>query len=463
MWMKLKLHCFPPQSIAISSMRYIFSLLSIILILWTRTVSAEEALVLSLSQAMQMAVSNHAQSAIARSLIDESLANQHYQRASLLPNLSLSAYQTRQTVNLRAQGFALPSFPVQIGPFNSFASSVNLSQKVFDLSLWNNLKAAEWLTKETQLKAEATFQQVAANAAYAYITALRAREELSTTKANLDLAQALEKLTLDQKKQGISTGVDVVRAQTQTTQFQYDLRSAQSFLDDSITKLKRSLGVSMDTPVVQTDTLKELNQPLPVLLQSREEAKRSRPELLASQALVNARESNLAAKQDAYLPSVEVKGAVGPSGVTPIVNDYHVFSGGVFLSMPIWNGGATNAEENAAFSELHQAKLQLTDTEAQVDEDVRLAYNALQTTQDELIHAKTNLQLALKLMDQASDRYKNGVADHLEVVNAQSILAQARSQLDNALASQHIAWINFDLARGHINVVNNEKGNQNHE
>ncbi|HQT80840.1 MAG TPA: TolC family protein [Ferrovaceae bacterium] len=435
----------------------------LLLILWNHTVHAQNSLSLTLEEAMAMAVANHTQSQMARSLIDESMANQRLQQAQLLPNLSLSAYQLRESVNLRAQGFNLQGFPVLIGPFNSFASSVNLSQKVFDLSLWNNLKASQWITQETELKAQSTFQQVAANAAYAYINLLRARAELKTAEANYHLAEELETLSTDQKKQGISTGVDVVRAQTQTTQYQYDLRAMESLVDDSQTKLKRALGIDLDTPIIQTETLTTLNTPIPDLAESILDAKQSRPELLASKALMSARESVLQAKKDAFLPSVEVRGAVGPSGVTPVINDYHVYSVGVFLSMPLWNGGATQAEENIAFSELHQAKLQLADIEAQVDEDVRIAYNALRTTHDEVIHAQKNLQLATTLMNQSGDRYRNGVADNLEVVNAQTTIAQARSQLDNALASEHIAWINFDLARGKIRYSEHDTGQSNHE
>ncbi len=433
------------------------------LLLWNHTVSANEILNINLSQAMQMAVENHSQSQIAQAMIDESLANQQLQRSSLLPNLSLSAYQLRQNVNLRAQGFSLPGFPVLIGPFNSFASSVELSQKIFDLSLWNDLKASQWFTRQTELKAEATFQQIAANAAFAYINLLRAKEELKTAQANLHLAEELEQLTRDQKRQGISTGVDVVRAQTQTTQYQYNLRASQSLVDDSQTKLKRALGIALDTNLNLTDTLSVTTIPIPGLERAINDAEVSRPEILANEALISARASSLQARKDAYLPSIGVQGAVGPSGVTPVINDYHVYSIGVYLSMPLWNGGATQAEENIAFSQLHQAKLQLVDTKAQVDEDVRVSFNALQTTIDEVHHAQKNLELATTLMNQASDRYKNGVADNLEVVDAQTTLAQARTQFNNAIASQHIAWINFDLARGKIKYSDNNKGIIKHE
>ncbi|MDE1891346.1 MAG: TolC family protein [Betaproteobacteria bacterium] len=440
-----------------------FILIFMALLLWNHTVSANEILNINLSQAMQMAVENHSQSQIAQAMIDESLANQQLQRSSLLPNLSLSAYQLRQNVNLRAQGFSLPGFPVLIGPFNSFASSVELSQKIFDLSLWNDLKASQWFTRQTELKAEATFQQIAANAAFAYINLLRAKEELKTAQANLHLAEELEQLTRDQKRQGISTGVDVVRAQTQTTQYQYNLRASQSLVDDSQTKLKRALGIALDTNLNLTDTLSVTTIPIPGLERAINDAEVSRPEILANEALISARASSLQARKDAYLPSIGVQGAIGPSGVTPVINDYHVYSIGVYLSMPLWNGGATQAEENIAFSQLHQAKLQLVDTKAQVDEDVRVSFNALQTTIDEVHHAQKNLELATTLMNQASDRYKNGVADNLEVVDAQTTLAQARTQFNNAIASQHFAWINFDLARGKIKYSDNNKGIIKHE
>ncbi|MHB8353548.1 MAG: TolC family protein, partial [Burkholderiales bacterium] len=137
-------------------------------------------------------------------------------------------------------------------------------------------------------------------------------------------------------------------------------------------------------------------------------------------------------------------------GVTPAHNDYRTYSFGVQMTMPLMEGGAITAREDAAASRMRQAELQLRDTLQQVEEDVRLAVIAIETSADQIATAEISLTLAERLLEQASDRFKNGVADNLEVVDAQATLASARSARIDALAAHQMAFINYELAIGRL-------------
>ena len=61
--------------------------------------------------------------------------------------------------------------------------------------------------------------------------------------------------------------------------------------------------------------------------------------------------------------------------------------------------------------------------------------------------------MAERLLDQARDRFKTGVGDNLEVVDAQAMLAMARSTRIDALASYQMALINYQLSIGEMDYA----------
>jgi outer membrane protein TolC len=90
----------------------------------------------------------------------------------------------------------------------------------------------------------------------------------------------------------------------------------------------------------------------------------------------------------------------------------------------------------------------LQDVGDQVEEDVRLSLSSLENSQDQLVTAKSNLELCTLLMTQATDRFSAGLVDNLEVVDAMAQLAMAKSTWIDALAQQKMAQINQQLAVG---------------
>ncbi|MES1211574.1 MAG: TolC family protein, partial [Acidobacteriota bacterium] len=89
--------------------------------------------------------------------------------------------------------------------------------------------------------------------------------------------------------------------------------------------------------------------------------------------------------------------------------------------------------------------LQQRDTERQVEEEVRRALLILGNARSRVELAGQSLLLAQDELEQASDRFKAGVASSIEVDNAQTSLATARDLRIDALADE--AQARFDLAR----------------
>jgi outer membrane protein TolC len=64
--------------------------------------------------------------------------------------------------------------------------------------------------------------------------------------------------------------------------------------------------------------------------------------------------------------------------------------------------------------------------------------------------AEQAASLATRELQLAQDRFKNGVADNIEVVNAQTALENARLMVVSSLAQFNIARLNLASALGHV-------------
>jgi outer membrane protein TolC len=120
----------------------------------------------------------------------------------------------------------------------------------------------------------------------------------------------------------------------------------------------------------------------------------------------------------------------------------------VQLNVPIFNGGFTQGRIAVAASRERQSELELSSTRGQVEEDVRLAFSALRTTAEAVRAADKSVELAQRELQMARDRFSAGVGDNLEVISAQTSLAEARASQVTALAQYNVARLNLAAALG---------------
>ncbi|MDA8417023.1 MAG: TolC family protein [Betaproteobacteria bacterium] len=404
------------------------------------------SLSLSLSQAMGWAVAHHLQMQRVREQAQEAAAQADQAHAALLPNIGFNSYQSRQTQNLRAMGFNIPGFPIVNGPFNTFDARVQFTQQLFDVMHQDLSHSAQVGVEIARLNTEAEAQQRAGAAGLAYIAVQETDESVKAAEANVTLSKALLKLTNDQQKTGLSTGVDRIRAEAALAQSEYQRQQASGEYAEAMTRLKRALGIAQNVSLVLTDTLHDPQTTRDPDASSR--AMKLRPELRALEKTLEQREAERDAARAASYPTVGLVGAIGPSGVLPAQYDYRTYSYGIQMSLPLYQGGALVARQDQADSRLRQAQLTLEDSRHQVEEDVRLAEVSLTTQLSQLHAAQDHLTLVQRLLTQSQDRFMSGAADNLELIDAQAQLAAARSDQIAALGALGMASINYELATG---------------
>jgi outer membrane protein TolC len=154
------------------------------------------------------------------------------------------------------------------------------------------------------------------------------------------------------------------------------------------------------------------------------------------------------AVRDELLPSLQLIGDYGVSGITPTNNAVPTRRVAVQVNVPIFNGGLTQGRLTVATSREHEAELQLGSVKGQVEEDVRLALSGVRTTVERVRAAEDALRLAQRELEMARDRFRAGVGDNLEVIQAQTSLANARAAQVEALAVYNGARLNLAASLG---------------
>jgi outer membrane protein TolC len=407
---------------------------------------------LSFEEAIRLALENNLSTLLAKERRNEARGEAQQSRSALLPNVSGAAYQANTTVNLVAMGFQPGLFPglneTRIGPFKNFDARVRLSQTLFNLSAIRNYQAGRAGVRVAELEEELAREQVVNAAGLIYIEALRAERTVAAAQANVDLAQALLKLAQDQRNAGVATGVDVTRAQTRVAEQQLTLAQSQTTSEQARLNLQRVTGLPLGSPLVLTEQLRFEDAPLPSAESAVAQAQQDRREIHVNEAQRKISELDLKSARAEYLPSLELRGDYGSSGITPALVDLPTRSVAVQVNVPIFNGGLTHGRVTAAASRLRQSELELSTVRNEVEEDVRVALTTLSTAAVQVRAADESVRLAQRELEMARDRFRAGVGDNLEVVSAQASLAQATQQQVTALAQHNAARLNLAAALG---------------
>jgi outer membrane protein len=416
----------------------------------------KEEVSLSLTDAVDLALKNNLQSVIAKEQIAQAKGEKGISLSALLPNISGSAYQMSQTLNLASIGLPMSHFP-GISPFNKidhFDARFQMVQSVFNLSSILRYQAGSAGVTLASEQQRLAVQQVTTATAISYLAVLEAEQAVDAAQSNVQLAKTLLALANNQRQAGVANGIDVARAETRLANQRVQLSQAQTNLDTARLDLLRIVngvgGKSLAGNITLRDQMRLTAEPDRDADSVVKQALIDRVEVSIAEKELKIAETQRKAAAADLLPSVNAFGDYGSSGLKPNYVDRPTRDVGVSLNVPIFNGGRTRSEMKIASSRQRESDAQLRDVRAAVEKDVRQALLNVKTREEQVHAAQEADSLATRELELAQDRFKNGVADNIEVVNAQTALENARLVVVSSLAQFNIARLNLASALGHV-------------
>src|SRR5258707_6716837 len=401
-----------------------------------------EVLRLTLNQAVALALKQNPTAQIAILTAAQAEQDKNISRCDLLPEATARISDEAQKVKLIAQfggKTPFPGFPKSLGPYQMFSGGPSVSAPVFDLTLWQRYQAARNTASASMANSLSTREQVILLTVSQYIGTLRAVANVQASQSRVELAQALYDQAADLQKEGVGTGIDTLRANVELQNEKQRLLEAENERETSLYGLSRLLNLDARQKIELGDSLNFFDTPQPEVEASIEAALAERQEWKALASQIKAAENQKKAAQDSRLPSVRFDGEfayVGTSGNTTLPT--YTYQGSV--NLPLFTGGRIRAQVASADLEIRKLEEQRADLRNQIALDVKTALLNLDSARNEVQVANLGVQLSREEVDQARDRFKAGVANNIEVIQAQDSLSRAN---DN----QIVALYRFNQAR----------------
>ncbi len=403
---------------------------------------------LTLEQALAMGLRTNL-GALSQSASEQQARGQQGQaRSELLPQVNTVVSEAFEKENLRTLGVSTSIIPTT-SKFNYYdARAARLSQTVFDFVKIRNLQGAEENVQANVKAARNTRDLIVLAVSGSYLQLQATKARVQAALAQVEDFRAIYQRAADQLEAGLATGVDATRAKVQLQTQQQRLRSLQADLATQRLRLSRLIGLPLGQAFVATDDFPFA--PLADYTQARalERAQAERPDLQAAASAIKAAELAVKAAHAERLPSLGINADFGAAGVTPTNHSDGVYTVSGTLTIPLYQGGRIEADVQVASAALRQRQAERADLVGQVDQDVRQAFIDLDAAADQVLVAESNRGLAHQSLEQSTDRFIAGVADTVEVVQAEQAVVQADDDLITADFQHNLGKVSLARAMG---------------
>ncbi len=398
--------------------------------------------VLSLEEAVMIALCNNPQTTIAWQSALYQAALVDMSRSEFFPTLSADGSLSRSD---RSDTKAI----------NQATASLTFSYLLYDFGKRDaTLENAKELLKAASYSKDSVIQSV-------FFLAVQGYYDLFGANASLEAALEAEKaakesLNAAKTRYGIgsATPADTLQAQTAYSQATLNRIRAQGNVKNAQGNLANILGIMPDTPlqlvapsvIVPPETFEKA---ISTLMQ---EALKTRPDLKAAQAKIQAYRANIEAAKAENKPSISLSAGVGYTD-SSVLEPYRSSNVGLYVSVPIFNGYHTKYKVQAAQEQLKLSQAEYEKLSQDISLEVYQTYqtllsetSAVRTAQDLVASANASYELAL-------GRYKAGVGTILDLLNAQSALSSAKQQYIQSRYTWYVMKANLAKTMGKLDFA----------
>ncbi len=314
---------------------------------------------------------------------------------------------------------------------------------------YRRAQAAEALARAKTEVAARGLAAVVVQGFYALVSAQR--EVLNASQSRKEAQQFLD-ITQKQEAGGEVAHADAVKAEILAQQRARDVENAQLAFDQARLALGVLLFPDYGQEFTAADDL-ETAPALPGLDELRVKAAANNPDLRAAQAAVEMQTHESASARAARLPSLSVDYFYGINSNQLAIRDSEDFrrlgsSVSFQLEVPLWNWGANQSRVRQAEWNLVQARRDLTVTQRQLLASFNSFYREADTARMQMASLRHSLDLSTESLRLTMLGYQAGEVTALEVSDAQSTLAEARTAYDQGLVRYRTALANLQTLTG---------------
>jgi outer membrane protein TolC len=333
--------------------------------------------------------------------------------------------------HLNALGkLSVPNFaPSKTTMFDKFGG-LTAHWTMIDIASWMKIRGSAHQLAAKESEYNFAQMQLIRDIARAYLSVIREQSLRDLAKLEMDEYEpARFKTQKNLAAAGLSTKLDLNRAEYHFNKAHSDFLSKQHSYDNSLAELGQLIGVTenftIDAPQLASEYFSSPNEMLLELAWAR-------PDFLALQAKLRQTEANIKQEVMAFLPKISSEGRVGYSNEAPGGINAPLTLGasvGVMIEIPLFSGGSTLAQMKTNRFEKALTELSITEQKRQAMLAIAGLKNAVTTLEAIEASATAALNSATEAKESAMRLFKENEATSLELMEAQLNYFTAKDHL----------------------------------
>ena len=403
-------------------------------LLLSQTATPQPGNVLTLDEALQIALENHPSIKVSKERIDTQQAVVGQQMAAYYPQINM-------TNGFQSGNQAGSTTGVTDRSFETYLIRTGVNMILYNFGKREgNVQSARDTLDATNFNYKTTVDSVIFFVKQSYFTYLGLRAIVKVREETVKSRQLLARQAQGFYDVGTRARIDVARAESNLYLAEADLITAQNAVKVAWAIFKNSLGVRVlpERALVEDVTMTPVQYSLD---QAKELAFASRPELKSFDAQRRAQDQLIAVARRGHLPDLLFDFNYRRSN-TSIVDTFPLLGGwqlGLNLLIPIFDGFRTTNRVQETLHTYYAIKSQEELQWQQVALDVEQAYLRLVELQERIKANEAAASAAKENLDLANGRYEVGVGSIIEATDAQNLYTEAQTTYIRTLYDYKIA------------------------
>jgi outer membrane protein TolC len=381
-------------------------------------------------------------------------------RALALPTLSLETRRSEINGGLNLGDLVNPAyrmlnqlsgssaFPTNLDVTLPFAqeSRLRFTQAIYQPAIGAGVSAAANLRDAESAELRAAARRLAADVQTSYWSVASAERVAELYRATLPLVDENVRVNERLLANGKVTADAVLRARAERSEIVQQLAEANQRRAAAARAFNHLLNRPVETQVESLpDSAMDATIDLP-LEELIRHARTGREELKQAEYGIRATDAKERAATAAFLPGLVLAVDYGFQGDTyRFDRDHDALVASLALQWNVFNGGRDVARREQALLDGRRLRLARQDLERRIELDVRQAYDAALVARDAIATAQDRLAAAKRSFELVSRRYDEGMASHIEFIDAR--VAYTRAGLNLIVTRQSYATRCADLER----------------
>ncbi|MBR5863987.1 MAG: TolC family protein [Alistipes sp.] len=411
--------------------------------------SQNEPLVLTLEEALKIALSENPTVKVADQTIEVKKYAKKGAYASLWPEISASATYQRY---IKKQRLHFNGQDIEVGTANNISAGVNAALPLVNAQLWKSLKLSAMDVELAVEQARSSRIDMVEQVSKAFYQVLLAKDSYDVYKRVYDNAIENHKIVEKRYSVGQVSEYDFIRSQVSVANAEPNVFNAENSIVLALWQLKALLGVDLAKDIDCAGSLADFEAILTshIEMDGDLSANSTMRQLEIQEQMLD---KTLEVKRAANIPSLALSIGYNYVVMNETLNfseyQWNPYSVAAFsLNIPIFAGGKRRAEIKQAEINLSNLKLQRENTERQLRTALMSYYSNMLTNVKQYHAAAQTISQAKRGYEIAVKRYDVGGGTLVDVDNSQLAYTQAELTRSTAIYNYLINQVSMTKILG---------------